>query len=96
MINNFSKKIAFSALRMIKHGKIIVTDYDQSKHVFGNDENLIVFVKINRSDFFKKIISFNRLGAHARVHAVALILDLLTYSYRILISTILQISRNFY
>ena len=50
MINNFSKKIAFSALKMIKYGKIIVTDYDQSKHIFGNDENLIVFVKINRSD----------------------------------------------
>ena len=60
MINNFSKKIAFSALKMIKYGKIIVTDYDQSKHIFGNDENLIVFVKINRSDFFKKplIIKF--------------------------------------
>ena len=47
MINNFSKKMAFSALKMIKYGKIIVTDYDQSKHIFGNDENLIVFVKIN-------------------------------------------------
>ena len=56
MINNFYKKIAFSALKMIKYGKIVVTDYDQSKHIFGNDENLIVFVKINRSDFFKKII----------------------------------------
>ena len=62
MINNFSKKIAFSALRMIKYGKIIVTDYDQSKHIFGNDENLIVFVKINRSDFFKKIISKGSIG----------------------------------
>ena len=47
---------------MIKYGKIIVTDYDQSKHVFGNDENLIVFVKINRSDFFKKIISKGSIG----------------------------------
>ncbi len=62
MINNFSKKIAFSALKMIKYGKIIVMDYDQSKHVFGNDENLIVFVKINRSDFFKKIISKGSIG----------------------------------
>ena len=62
MINNFSKKIAFSALKMIKYGKIIVTDYDQSKHIFGNDENLIVFVKINRSDFFKKIISKGSIG----------------------------------
>ena len=49
MINNFSKKIAFSALKMIKYGKIVVTDYDQSKHIFGNDENLIVFVKTGRS-----------------------------------------------
>ena len=56
MINNFSKKIAFSALKMIKYGKIIVTDYDQSKHIFGNNENLIVFVKINRSDFLKNNI----------------------------------------
>ena len=32
MINNVSKKIAFSALKMIKYGKIIVTDHDQSKH----------------------------------------------------------------
>ena len=47
---------------MIKYGKIIVTDYDQSKHIFGNDENLIVFVKINRSDFFKKIISKGSIG----------------------------------
>ncbi len=62
MINNFSKKIAFSALKMIKYGKIIVTDYDQSKHIFGNDENSIVFVKINRSDFFKKIISKGSIG----------------------------------
>ena len=62
MINNFSKKIAFSALKMIKYGMIIVTDYDQSKHIFGNDENLIVFVKINRSDFFKKIISKGSIG----------------------------------
>ena len=62
MINNFSKKIAFSALKMIKYGKIIVTDYDQSKHIFGNDENLVVFVKINRSDFFKKIISKGSIG----------------------------------
>jgi cyclopropane-fatty-acyl-phospholipid synthase len=62
MINNFSKKIAFSALKMIKYGKIIVTDYDQSKYIFGNDENLIVFVKINRSDFFKKIISKGSIG----------------------------------
>ena len=62
MINNFSKKIAFSALKMIKYGKIIVIDYDQSKHIFGNDENLIVFVKINRSDFFKKIISKGSIG----------------------------------
>ena len=58
MINNFSKKIAFSALKMIKYGKIIVTDYDQSKHIFGNDENLIVFVKINRSDFFKNCLLY--------------------------------------
>ena len=62
MINNFSKKMAFSALKMIKYGKIIVTDYDQSSHIFGNDENLIVFVKINRSDFFKKIISKGSIG----------------------------------
>ena len=62
MINNFSKKIAFSALKMIKYGKIIVTDYDQSKHIFGNDENLIVFVKINRSDFVKKIVSKGSIG----------------------------------
>ena len=62
MINNFSKKIAFSALKMIKHRKIVLSDYDQSKHIFGNDENLIVFVKINRSDFFKKIISRGSIG----------------------------------
>ena len=62
MINNFSKKIAFSALKMIKYGKIIVTDYDESKHVFGSDESLVVFVKINKSDFFKKIISKGSIG----------------------------------
>ena len=39
MINNFSKKIAFSALKMIKYGKIVVTYYDQSKPIFGNEEN---------------------------------------------------------
>ena len=56
MINNVSKKIAFSALKMIKYGKIIVTDYDDRKYVFGDDESLVVIVKINKSDFFKKII----------------------------------------
>ena len=50
MINNFSKKMAFSALKMIKYGKIIVIDYDQSKHIFGNDDNLIVFVKLGLSN----------------------------------------------
>ena len=62
MINTFSKKIAFSALKMIKYGKIILRDYDQSKYIFGNDESLIVFVKINKSDFFKKIISKGSIG----------------------------------
>ena len=62
MINNLSKKIAFSALKMIKYGKIIVTDYDESKYVFGSDESLVVFVKINKSDFFKKIISKGSIG----------------------------------
>ena len=52
MINNVSKKIAFSALKMIKYGKIIVTDYDDRKYVFGDDESLVVIVKINKSDFF--------------------------------------------
>ena len=54
MINNVSKKIAFSALKMIKYGKIIVTDYDDRKYIFGDDESLVVIVKINKSDFFKK------------------------------------------
>ena len=62
MINNFSKKIVFSALRMIKYGKIIVRDYDQRRYIFGSDESLVVFVKINKSDFFKKIISKGSIG----------------------------------
>ena len=62
MINNVSKKIAFSALKMIKYGKIIVTDYDDRKYVFGDDESLVVIVKINKSDFFKKIISKGSIG----------------------------------
>ena len=62
MINNVSKKIAFSALKMIKYGKIIVTDYDDRKYVFGDDESLVIIVKINKSDFFKKIISKGSIG----------------------------------
>ena len=62
MINTISKKIAFSALKMITYGKIIVRDYDKSKYVFGSDESLVVFVKINKSDFFKKIISKGSIG----------------------------------
>ena len=62
MINNVSKKIAFSALKMIKYGKIIVTDYDDRKYIFGDDESLVVIVKINKSDFFKKIISKGSIG----------------------------------
>ena len=62
MINNLSKKIAFSALKMIKYGKIIVTDYDRTKYIFGSDESLVVFIKINKSDFFKKIISKGSIG----------------------------------
>ena len=62
MINHLSKKIAFSALKMIKYGKIIVRDYDQNKYIFGGDESLVVFVKINKSDFFKKIISKGSIG----------------------------------
>ena len=62
MINNVSKKIAFSALKMIKYGKIIVTDYDDRKYIFGDEESLVVIVKINKSDFFKKIISKGSIG----------------------------------
>ena len=62
MINNVSKKIAFSALKMIKYGKIIVTDYDDRKYIFGDDESLVIIVKINKSDFFKKIISKGSIG----------------------------------
>ena len=62
MINNLSKRIAFSALKMIKYGKIIVTDYDRNKYIFGSDESLVVFIKINKSDFFKKIISKGSIG----------------------------------
>ena len=55
-LNSVSKKIAFSALKMIKYGKIIVTDYDDRKYVFGDDESLVVIVKINKSNFSKKIL----------------------------------------
>ena len=50
MINNFSKKIAFSALKMIKYGKIIVTDYDQSKHIIGDDENQLVIKNMTKKE----------------------------------------------
>ena len=62
MINNVSKKIAFSALKMIKYGKIIVTDYYDRKYVFGDDESLVIIVKINKYYFFKKIISKGSIG----------------------------------
>ncbi len=62
MLNLVSKKIVFSALRMINYGKIVITDYDKTLNTFGNDETLIVYIKINKSDFYKKIISSGSIG----------------------------------
>ncbi len=62
MINKISDKIVFSGLRLIKHGKLNVTTFQNKKLQFGDDGNLEVSIKINKPDFSKNIISKGSVG----------------------------------
>ena len=62
MINKISDKIVFSGLKLIKHGKLNVTTFQNEKLQFGNDGNLEVSIKINKPDFSKNIISKGSVG----------------------------------
>ena len=62
MINKISDKIVFSGLKLIKHGKLNVTTFQNKKLQFGDDGNLEVSIKINKPDFSKNIISKGSVG----------------------------------
>ena len=51
-LNNLADKIVFKFLKLIKYGNLELTNYDNSKFIFGNlNEKLKVKVKINKTGF---------------------------------------------
>ena len=47
-LNNWSDKIVFSSLKLIKKGHLILTNYDDEKYLFGDPgQKLKVKIKIN-------------------------------------------------
>ena len=62
MIDKISDKIVFSALKKIKYGKILLETSDNRKYEFGEDGNIKVKIKINSSNFSRKIISKGSIG----------------------------------
>ena len=62
-INFISDTIVFSALKHIKHGRIILTNYDGSKIIFGKENKLLnVNIKINKPGLMTSIISNGSVG----------------------------------
>ena len=48
-LNNWSDKIVFSSLKLIKKGHLILTNYDDEKYLFGDpSQKLKVKIKINK------------------------------------------------
>ena len=63
MIQKISDNIVFKALRFIKHGQLILTNYDGKKHIFGKEEkNLNVKLIINKPGFTFNLISKGSIG----------------------------------
>ena len=63
MIQTFSDNLIFSALKLIKHGHLKLTNFDGKKYNFGEkDKNLNVFLKINKPGFTFNVIRKGSIG----------------------------------
>jgi len=63
MIQTFSDNLIFSALKLIKHGNLELTNFDGKKYNFGEkDKNLNVSLKINKPGFTFNVIRKGSIG----------------------------------
>ena len=63
MIQKISDNLVFKALQFIKHGQLILTNYDGKKYSFGQEgKNLNVELKINKPGFTFSVIHKGSIG----------------------------------
>ena len=63
MIQKISDNLVFKALKFIKHGQLILTNYDGKKYSFGQEgKNLNVELKINKPGFTFSVIHKGSIG----------------------------------
>ena len=63
MIQKISDNLVFKALKFIKHGQLILTNYDGKKYSFGQEgKNLNVELKINKPGFTFRVIHKGSIG----------------------------------
>ena len=69
-LNNWSDKIVFSSLKLIKKGHLILTNYDDEKYLFGDpSQKLKVKIKINKPGLTYQIVKSGSTGlAEAYMH----------------------------
>ena len=62
-LNNWSDKIVFSSLKLIKKGHLILTNYDDKKYLFGDpSQKLKVKIKINKPGLTYQIVKSGSIG----------------------------------
>ena len=62
-LNNWSDKIVFSSLKLIKKGHLILTNYDDEKYLFGDpSQKLKVKIKINKPGLTYQIVKNGSTG----------------------------------
>ncbi|MDA9752063.1 cyclopropane-fatty-acyl-phospholipid synthase family protein [Candidatus Pelagibacter sp.] len=62
-LNNWSDKIVFSSLKLIKKGYLILTNYDDEKYLFGDpSQKLKVKIKINKPGLTYQIVKSGSTG----------------------------------
>ena len=62
-LNNWSDKIVFSSLKLIKKGHLILTNYDDEKYLFGDpSQKLKVKIKINKPGLTYQIVRSGSIG----------------------------------
>ena len=62
-LNNWSDKIVFSSLKLIKKGHLILTNYNDEKYLFGDpNQKLKVKIKINKPGLTYQIVKSGSTG----------------------------------
>ena len=62
-LNNWSDKIGFSSLKLIKKGHLILTNYDDEKYLFGDpSQKLKLKIKINKPGLTYQIVKSGSTG----------------------------------